>query len=81
MTETARPSRSTALFPLLYKGLQSEDISAARQVNMARLSFIVLAPLLSTIVAATDLAACGDAMYDPSKVSWIVLSLKGSLIL
>ncbi|KAJ7114422.1 hypothetical protein C8R44DRAFT_881264 [Mycena epipterygia] len=34
---------------------------------MARLSFIVLAALLSTIVAATDLAACGDAMYDPSK--------------
>ncbi|KAJ7851232.1 hypothetical protein B0H14DRAFT_2761964 [Mycena olivaceomarginata] len=33
---------------------------------MARLSF-VLAALLSTIVAATDLAACGDARYDPSK--------------
>ncbi|KAJ7339935.1 hypothetical protein DFH08DRAFT_1013557 [Mycena albidolilacea] len=33
---------------------------------MARLSF-VLAALLSTIVAATDLADCGDARYDPSK--------------
>ncbi|KAJ7758071.1 hypothetical protein B0H14DRAFT_2976308, partial [Mycena olivaceomarginata] len=33
---------------------------------MARLSFVVLAALLSTIVTATDLAACGDAQYDPS---------------
>ncbi|KAJ7851233.1 hypothetical protein B0H14DRAFT_829635 [Mycena olivaceomarginata] len=33
---------------------------------MARLSFVVLAALLSTIVAATDLAACGDQQYDPS---------------